>query len=448
LTVDPVNNMADDSVLAINALLCFVLYSYKKQPLKFLSSIVSDFYTIEVISEAKERLVNDVECLKLDKWTRPPTRRGDNKRKHDLEDIMTQISLLDEGGFISKLPKYVVDNLDNIPLVRMERGEFAVLVSKLDKISDELSCTRLATVSTGGHCPTDPLNTGGALNLPTVVNNDIQRVRQWGASAESDLESSDGAWEMKSRRRKGLASSPSPRSKLNVRGKKLYSAALVGEGTSASNIASYQSATIPSQSASVAPSRVAPPRSGAISGNIRTSRSRVRVIGKSKDSSGFHAAKPYVKKAVYALYNVDRNESVETLTDFVSNTLKVSVLSCFETNLLKPNRFTKSFRLCINARDNVNLLIPDKWCDGIVIRKWRFGEKGNIAAASAASDSDSQIGMDIPGGGFEMAAGDPSVRASALSPTTDRLSDALLKDRVSDPVSQRIDSVNSNNGCV
>jgi len=119
-------------VFKINALLCFVLHSHKRQSLKTIRSTVKDFYQTEIISEAKDLLLCDFEALKPDKWIRPPMRRGENKVKHDLDDILSTVTFLDEKIYLSKIPIYATDNLDIVPMFRMERGEFAILISKLD----------------------------------------------------------------------------------------------------------------------------------------------------------------------------------------------------------------------------------------------------------------------------------------------------------------------------
>ena len=46
-------------------------------------------------------------------WARLANRRDENKTKKDLEDIFSAISLVDENMAMVKLPKYVVDHLDD-----------------------------------------------------------------------------------------------------------------------------------------------------------------------------------------------------------------------------------------------------------------------------------------------------------------------------------------------
>ena len=71
----------------------------------------------------------------------------------------------------------------------------------------------------------------------------------------------------------------------------------------------------------------------------------------------------------------------------MSEELNVEVISCFETNLLKPNLYMKSFRLCINARDNDKLLDPDSWVDGIIIKAWKFADRNRRTTMTSHSDN-------------------------------------------------------------
>ena len=194
----------------LNSLLCFVFNSYKKHTSSILKSILRDFYVTEAIAAAKERLVSDIEGLKIDKWVRPPVRRGENKSKSDIDDILGQMNLLDERGLFNSVSKYATCVLDELPMIRMERGEFAILVSKLDKLGDELAEVRGRLSGGSQHMPqmahmpvsadqgwhvAGPSNTTTAT---TAIHDQIRAIRQ---SVDGDLESSDagsgrdGPWE-------------------------------------------------------------------------------------------------------------------------------------------------------------------------------------------------------------------------------------------------------------
>ena len=116
------------------------------------------------------------------------------------------------------------------------------------------------------------------------------------------------------------------------------------------------------------------------------SRPAKRIIGRARIgnvSSSAQAAKPYVNKRVYAIYNVSNNESVQSLSEFIEKACGVKPLSCFK---IKSNDTdSSSFRVCINASVCEQFLDPNIWDDGIVIRIWKF--KAKSAAAVNSSDS-------------------------------------------------------------
>ena len=93
--------------------------------------MIVDFYNAESIGTA-------IETLKLENWKSPPNRRekGDkeNKLRQELDDIMSALTFIDENASFTRLPRYSVDDLENIPIMRMESGEFAILMTKLDKL--------------------------------------------------------------------------------------------------------------------------------------------------------------------------------------------------------------------------------------------------------------------------------------------------------------------------
>jgi hypothetical protein len=384
--------MAEERGLIVNALLCFTLYSLKKHPRKIVSSIINDFYSQDIISEAKERLMNDIENLKTDKWIRPPVRRGDNRLKRDLEDILAQVTLIDELGLLARLPVYVVHNLDDIPMIRMEHGEFAVLVSKLDKLNDgltELHNMRQQTSTNSGNTMLSPRYTKPVAlshSLPAIDEN-IRRIRLSVVDSDNDGSSdaaSGGEWmTQRSKKRKSTGSPVATNStvgniNVNMQSIPSYSAAL---SSTAGNKSSINNTTL-----------------NVARANYEERPSNVKIIGRSTNSSSsstFKSARPIIRKAVFGLYNVDKHESAETLRDYVQNVLNVPVISCFETNLQRPNDFNKSFRLCINAKDISALLNEESWADGLVIKEWRFTQHARPIPARLSSPSRTQLASEV-----------------------------------------------------
>ena len=49
---------------------------------------------------------------------------------------------MDERGSVKQLPRYVYDNSNHVPFVRLEDSDIRVLLSKLKKIGDDVADTK------------------------------------------------------------------------------------------------------------------------------------------------------------------------------------------------------------------------------------------------------------------------------------------------------------------
>ena len=101
------------------------------------------------------------------------------------------------------------------------------------------------------------------------------------------------------------------------------------------------------------------------------------------------------------------------LSHFVESVLKVSVISCFETNMYQLQRRTRAFRLCINAKDNAVLLNPDHWADGIVIKAWRFPSNEGPRPVMRTAAGDATRETSAEGGARPVAPPPPDDRSRA-----------------------------------
>jgi len=112
--------------------LCFVVNKFAKLPTKQMKGILVDFYSDEAVSEAKIRLLNDIEALELSTKLPHVSRRrdGDNRIVREVDDIITMIQYLDENKLLSSMPKYVSANPDNIPSSRLFEGDLNILLVK------------------------------------------------------------------------------------------------------------------------------------------------------------------------------------------------------------------------------------------------------------------------------------------------------------------------------
>ena len=361
-----------------------------------------------------------------------------------------------------------MDNLEHIPLIRMERGEFAVLVSKLDNLSEELSDLRIKTMRLGlsqgletiSSCSLNRANTDNNNTTATSGNPQVTKDFTRNLCVDSDAVSSDNeGWIIQTRKRK---SRPSPQDKISDREGLLRRVKMrdngkghwgdtdtdgdLGRGSgfevrdggagragvsgtkggavdeslevrgggsrSGGEIAmdvvqadvivrgnggagrGLQTEMSQSYSATV--------RSGlnVSAAHQQSTANRRKMVGNAHSVSGKYvkvkAAKPIIKKAIYALYNVSIDETVKSLTDCIQTDLNITVLSCFETNTLDEFRSRKSFRLCIDASDSASLLNPEYWASGIIIKEWRFSTEKRSGPTRSSFSAAKHVSGAVP----------------------------------------------------
>jgi hypothetical protein len=127
--------------------LCFILSKYGKTQLKLLKTCVTDFFDVDSIVEAKCQLLDDVGQLSLtDKLPHYPRRRdNDGRITREIDDIFSVLNILDEQKLLNSLPRYVSENPDNLPAIRLFDGDLKFLSHwveksdcKLDSFSKQL----------------------------------------------------------------------------------------------------------------------------------------------------------------------------------------------------------------------------------------------------------------------------------------------------------------------
>ena len=132
--------MADRSIVLCEPL-CFIVNKFSKLQLNVLKAAIADFYAIDAVADAKQRLLDDVSKLTtLVNLPHIPKRRdGGNRLAKEVDDIVSIITIVDEQGLLNNLPRYAVDNPDNMPSLRLFDGDMLLLLSRLDKLETKLS---------------------------------------------------------------------------------------------------------------------------------------------------------------------------------------------------------------------------------------------------------------------------------------------------------------------
>lgn len=402
--------MAECTVVICDAL-CFLRCKFGKVPVKQLKSILMDFYSVDLLSEAKRMLLKDVEHLKdTIKLPHLPARRdSDNRLGREVDDILTIFIRLDEHKMIDKLPKYVSENPDKMPSVRLCEGDLNLLLSMLHKFSDKLEELGVSVAAITGELRDLQVSlapTCSQQRAAPPTGGPDGRVSQ---SADPQLRSHTLA--------AAVVGNPSTVSKqqqqpqwtsddfpaLSEPGRRTganldWAAAAVSTPCPTANRYAILASTtdddrderdagqfvdVSSRRRNRGKRRLSASQGqNLVAGKVEPTEDRRRpraVYGKSLINSNISAAQKLRKKAVFCVDNVNAACSAEQMESFVASCMAVEVVTCFE---VKPRRRRndpevnrKAFRVCVNDEDRQRFLNPTSWPDSVVVSEWVFKQR-------------------------------------------------------------------------
>ena len=131
--------MAENLDMRLNYVLCFLFTKLNKCDEKQIVTSIMDYYTSADIHEAKELFVNIVSTLSgIDSLSKIRDRRGESREKHELEDIFTIITELDEKKVLHSLPKFVSDSADEMPSSAIVDGDVRAIMNKFGKMESQI----------------------------------------------------------------------------------------------------------------------------------------------------------------------------------------------------------------------------------------------------------------------------------------------------------------------
>ena len=143
--------MANDTLVLCKPL-CFLVTKLGKLELKVINSALLDYYSSAEITEAKRQLIDDINSPQLiEKIPQITERRnGENRSLFAVEDVFKLIAFLDEIKQLDKLPKYVTDDPDAMPSIRLFEGDLSHIISRMERIENRLE-NRIIFIH-GSHC--------------------------------------------------------------------------------------------------------------------------------------------------------------------------------------------------------------------------------------------------------------------------------------------------------
>jgi hypothetical protein len=398
--------MADRELVLCDAL-CFLVNKFGKQSLKVLKSAIIDFYDIDILAEAKNRLLYDVNLMELpDNVPHIPKRRNSaNRLSQEADDIFALLQFIDERGKLLNLPRYVASSPETMPSCRLFEGDMKFLLARLDKLESNLAGfgSTLSAITAELHSvrqANQVLSTqhqATSCQLPSVVVGDSNNVNTVNTAAtitvgkttmNNQLISSNTSWAQR------VASTPITNVDKShpVRHPPYeYQSESTTDDQPWEEQRSRKKCRRPMSNEASNVRVHSHTRGQPVSGQASRQSGKPLIVGKldtnDYSSHGITAARQndqFVKKAVFYIGNVNNTVSVSMMHGFITNELSVDVLSLFET---KPRQrrhlisassssssdgLNKAFRLCINKEHCDQLLDDSKWPANISVSNWFF----------------------------------------------------------------------------
>lgn len=401
--------MADNSYV-LNSALCFLLNKYGQVHLSTLKTTFTDFYGSQDISKAKCQLNEDVEGISTDiKKPRLPRRHdGPDKKLHEVDDIFTLLTFLDENKLASQLPIYVTNNCNDIPSMRLFDGDLRILTGNMEKLTEKLAILEgsLAGITWGIEQVKEAIRATHDKQVELTVAQADRTVH-----AINSAQSANTANTARVSTGVSVGVGGPVSGGMTSRNSGAFFGPAAGDGSTSwaatmaetstpvagSSQAVFQSTTDddndntpfqevrrrrsakrankrPLEQGNNADTVTATPRL-----KQQPEKSR-RILGKASlpGFSKLVAADKIVKKAVFCVDNVDNSCSIADLESYVT-TLGVNVVSCYVVDSRRrrnepEKQYTKrkAFRLCIAASDQEKLLDPEAWPESITIKDWYF----------------------------------------------------------------------------
>lgn len=332
--------------LIINELLCYLLAKIDSVPTDTLTRLVSENFSEDEVDAAKGLL-----CSHVNESIRAGTKRGQNKKKHNLDDIVKMLVTCDRECLpkfvaldLSKLPPISIDCIDVSALMRkqqlqdveianmkdMLQGVLKVTAETARKVEVGLSTAR--TAPTPSSCPT----------TSTVSDSlDASSASKPKSYAEVVEEHREDEWRVVNRRKRGTL----PNSKLPAGPGAASNASAAGNGT--------------------APTRIPAPRAAVI-GSRKTD--RIKAVAAVKRFSLFMSRLP----------PGTGEDAVKTYAKEQTGAEEVNV-----TQLKTKFDSYESYRIDIINPKGGDILDPELWASGLVVRRFftkRQADRDQVSA--------------------------------------------------------------------
>jgi len=397
-TIPIVSEQVEPEML-IDNMLCFFTCKSLNQPKGSLKSTAAEYFREDEILKSKLLLVKVVEKLEvpgLQQYFK--ARKGDNKNKSNIDDIVNILETVDENGLWTKMPVFCANDVSRIPqiddisLMAVMRKDIDNLMATVANVRDTIDnllsvCTNMqASLQSQDSPQRKILNDLYSVcsNVQMQLNSQSHRSEQYASALPADEQQnlhssstsasalySDAVMAVPSGTHTSLKPSQGPALRS--------SSAASYPSVNPSTMASEQQDQSPPESAGVLNAGFGQPSTldndRQRSANVyewqqqksRKTKKRKFIEGRSDNSK----LKGVVRKAIYCVNRLSPDTTTDDVCDFLSS-CGIKVLSCYCLNEDSDDLYYVSMRVCIGWHDRDLFLQNDLWPAGVTVRPWVF----------------------------------------------------------------------------
>ena len=142
--------MSDVTKLVVSNVLCFLTNKINSKSDRQLKSLLSDYYSVDELSSAKDLLMSHVDMLKVPNFPKivRQHRHSAGRSGHELDDMVTALTFMDENKLLELLPTFVATGPDKMPSTRLVEGDISVLWDKLSLVQSSIESLQQANEAT------------------------------------------------------------------------------------------------------------------------------------------------------------------------------------------------------------------------------------------------------------------------------------------------------------
>lgn len=355
-----------DQLFTLSPPLCFSVNRINKIEIKVLKAALTDFYNQDEISAAKIQLIEDSDKVDLPGKPRLPKRQeGENRKAREIDDIVSLLLFLDEQKVIDSLPTYVSNSPDRMPYLRIVDGDLRFLIEKINNLEDTVRSLQETIASQSQLKP-------HVVSLPPVQQTMSRQTQQ-----SSQLLQAGTSWadQLQSAVHSVHESSTPDWARKGGDARFFRTGDRYVNGQFVENVADVETDDAGEFQEVRRRKRIKPSSSPGTQNRVASRKQRpMKVVGKLQTDSKIKASDNVIDKAVFCVSNVCPGYSCDDLRSFLTDN-DIQVVSCFDSK----TRFvgTKSFRVCIAAKDIDRFEQPEMWPENVIVRNWFFKGKPN-----------------------------------------------------------------------